>query len=56
MEWVKARLFEVSTWRGIGALIVTLGLASAGSVDAAISAGLALLSLVEVVRKERGAS
>ena len=55
MEWVKARLFEVSTWRGLGALVVTLGLASAGTVDAVIALGMALLSAVEVVRSERAA-
>ena len=25
MDWLKNRLFEVSTWRGMGALVVTLG-------------------------------
>lgn len=53
MDWMKSRLIEVSTWRGIGALVVTLGLASAGTVDAVIAAGAALLSLVEVVRSEK---
>lgn len=53
MDWMKNRLLEVSTWRGLGAFAVTLGLASAGTVDVVISAGMALLSLVEVVRAEK---
>lgn len=53
MEWLKRRAVEVSTWRGVGALLVALGLVSAGSVDAAIAAGVALIGLVEVVRRER---
>lgn len=54
MNWLKLRLLEVSTWRGIGGLVVALGLASAGTVDVIIAAGVAMLSAVEVVRKEAG--
>lgn len=43
---------EPSTWRGVGGLLVTLGLASAGSVDAVVAIGVGVLSLVEVVRRE----
>lgn len=56
MDWIKARIVEASTWRGLGALVVTLGLASAGTVDAVVSVGMALLSLVEMIRAERGVS
>ena len=53
MEWLKNRIKEPSTWRGVGALAVALGLATAGTVDAAIAAGMALMSLVEIVRREK---
>lgn len=53
MNWIKARAVEPSTWRGVGALFVTLGVASAGSVDAVIAVGLAVVSLVEIVRREK---
>lgn len=49
---VMDRLKEPSTWRGLGGLLVALGLASAGSVDAVVAVGAALLSVVEVVRRE----
>ena len=52
MDWLKKRAVEVSTWRGMGGLLVALGLVSAGQVDLIISAGMALVSVVEVVRKE----
>lgn len=52
-DWIKARAMEPSTWRGVGGLLVGLGLASAGTVDAVISLGVALLALVEVVRAEK---
>ena len=53
MKWAIERAKEPSTWRGIGALVVSLGLASAGSVDAVIAAGGALVALVEILRGEK---
>lgn len=53
MDWLKVRAVEPSTWRGIGSLLVVLGIASAGTVDAAVAVGLAVVSLVEIVRGER---
>lgn len=53
MNWLKKRVVEVSTWRGVGALAVTLGLASAGQVDAIVALGMGLVSIVEVVRGEK---
>lgn len=47
------KLKEPSTWRGIGGLLAALGLVSAGSVNAVVAVGAALLSLVEVVRAEK---
>lgn len=51
--WIVDRLREPSTWRGVSGLVVALGLASAGEVDAVIAVGAALASLVEIVRRER---
>lgn len=45
---------EPSTWRGVGGLLVALGLASSGSVDAVVAIGAGVLSLVEIVRRESG--
>lgn len=53
MDWIKRRAVEASTWRGLGALLVALGIGSAGAVDAAVSVGLAVVALVEVMRKEK---
>ena len=50
-SWIFARAQEPSTWRGFGGLLVSLGLVSMGSVDAVISAGVALAAVVDVVRK-----
>lgn len=55
-DWLLSRAKEPSTWRGVGGLLVSLGLASMGSVEAAVSVGTVLLSAVEMIRKERGAS
>ena len=53
MAWLKNRALEASTWRGVGALVVALGIGSAGTVDAVIAVGLAVVSLVEIMRKEK---
>lgn len=52
-DWVKERAVEPSTWRGFGWLLVALGLVPVGSVDLVVSAGVALVGLVEMVRKEK---
>jgi len=52
MDWLKARAVEPSTWRGVGWVLVALGLVPVGSVELIVSAGVALVGLVEVVRKE----
>ena len=53
MDWLKKRAVEPSTWRGLGWVLVALGLVPVGSVDLVVSAGVALVGLVEVIRKER---
>jgi hypothetical protein len=52
MDWLKARILEISTWRGIGGMVTALGLATAGQVDAVIAIGVAIISAVEVLRKD----
>jgi hypothetical protein len=52
MDWLKARAEEPSTWRGVGWVLVALGLVPVGSVELIVSAGVALVGIVEVVRKE----
>ena len=49
MEWLKARVVEPSTWKGVGLVLVALGLLPVGSVDLVVSAGVALVGLVEVI-------
>lgn len=46
------RLKEPSTWRGLGGLLAAAGLIAPGAVEALVGVGLALVGLVEVVRKE----
>ena len=53
MDWLKARLVETSTWRGVGWLLVAVGLVPAGSVDLVVSAGVALVGLVGIIQKEK---
>ncbi len=48
---LKVWVFEPSTWRGIGGLLITFGLASTGQVEAIVGAGAAVLALVEVFRR-----
>lgn len=53
LEWVKARAVESSTWRGLGVLLVAVGVLPAGAVEVVVSLGVALVGLVEVVRAEK---
>lgn len=53
MDWIKARVVEPSTWRGVGWLLVALGLVPVGSVELIVSAGVALVGAVEVIRREK---
>ena len=52
-DWIKRRGGEASTWRGVGGLVVAVGLASQGQVDAVIAVGAALMSAVEIMRSEK---
>lgn len=53
MDWLKKRAVEPSTWRGLGWLLVAVGILPAGAVDAVVAAGVAVVGVVEVVRKEK---
>ena len=53
MDWLKNRALEPSTWRGLGWLLVALGLVPVGSVELIVSAGVALVGAVEVIRREK---
>lgn len=44
---------EPSTWRGIGGLVVALGLASGVQVDAVIAVGALVMGATEVIRAEK---
>lgn len=52
VERLKAMALEPSTWRGVGGLLVALGIGSAGTVNAVIAVGMAVVSVVEVIRSE----
>lgn len=52
LDWILARLAENSTWRGIILLITAAGLKLAPELwDSIISVGLALVGLINVIRK-----
>lgn len=53
MDWIKSRVVEPSTWRGVGLVLVALGLLPMGSVDLVVSAGVALVGIVEAARREK---
>ena len=51
-EFLLRKAKEPSTWKGLGWILVAAGLVPVGSVDVIVSAGVALVGVVEVVRKE----
>lgn len=53
-KWIMARAKEPSTWSGFGSLVVAMGLASAGQVDAVFAVVSALASAVAVIKGEGG--
>lgn len=52
IEILMKKAGEPSTWKGLGWVLVALGLVPLGSVDLLVSVGVGLVGLVEVVRKE----
>lgn len=53
MERVLERLREPSTWKGVGWMLVALGVLPVGAVEGLVAAGVALVGAVEVIRKEK---
>lgn len=53
MEWLKARAKEPSTWKGLGWVLVAAGVLPAGSVEGLAAAGVAIVGVVEMMRKEK---
>lgn len=53
MDWLKERASEPSTWRGLGWLLVAVGVLPVGAVDGLAAAGVALVGVVEAIRKEK---
>ena len=53
-EFLRRKAGEPSTWKGLGWVMVAVGLVPVGAVDLVVSAGVALVGLVEIVRRERG--
>lgn len=51
-ELLMRKAKEPSTWKGLGWVLVALGLVPLGAVDLLVSVGLGVVGLVEVVRKE----
>ena len=54
-DFLMARLREQSTWKGLGWVLVGLGLLPVSAVPVVVSVGVGVVGLVEVVRKEKGA-
>lgn len=53
MDWLIARAKEPSTWKGVGWVLVAAGLLPAGSVEVVVSAGVALVGVMEMIRSEK---
>lgn len=64
LDWIKARLNEASTWKGISVLLTLAGLnISPTTIDAAqstigivIQAITAIISLISIIKKEKAVS
>lgn len=51
-EFLQRKASEPSTWKGIGWLLFAAGVVPAGAVEAIGAAGLAVVGLVEIIRRE----
>ncbi len=51
--WLIERVKEQSTWRGIGLLLVAAGVLPMGAVDFLVAAGVGVVGVVEVVKREK---
>lgn len=54
IDWVIDRLNEPSTWRGLIGLLTAAGIMLSPELSSAIiAAGLGLVGLINIIRKER---
>jgi hypothetical protein len=54
MNWILDRLREASTWRGLIGIATTFGvIISPELADKIIAVGIALVGVVEIIRKEK---
>ena len=53
MDWLKNRALEPSTWRGLGWLLVAVGVLPVGAVEGIAALGVAVVGAVEVIRREK---
>lgn len=47
------KLKEPTTWKGLGWLLVAVGIVPVGAVEPLVSLGVALVGVVEIVRKDQ---
>lgn len=53
MDWILARLKEPSTWKGLAALLGSIGIAVSPDLILQIgSAAIAVIGIIEMLRKE----
>jgi len=52
IEVLMRKAGEPSSWKGLGWLLVALGLVPVGSVDLLVSVGVGVVGLVEMIRRE----
>lgn len=53
MDAILEKFKEPSTWKGIGWLLVAVGVLPVGAVEGLAAAGAALVGAVEIIRKEK---
>ena len=54
-EFLMKKAGEPSTWKGLGWLLVAVGVLPVAAVPALVSVGAGVVGLVEVIRNEAGA-
>ena len=52
IEFLMRKAGEPSTWKGLGWVLVAAGLVPVAAVDLVVSGGLAMVGLVEIIRRE----
>ena len=52
-EFLMRKAGEPSTWKGLGWLLVAAGILPVGAAESVAGIGLAVVGLVEVIRKEK---